>query len=78
MDILKCGNWDQETYAPEFTISMNGFRRREIPNIIVLASPYGKLKCLVETHIEMSIAIRNAIEEGKITPVRCWNPHAIA
>ena len=78
MDFLKGGNWNQEIYAPEFTISMNGFQRKKIPNIIVLASPYGKLKCLAETHIEMSIAIRKAIEEGKIIPARCWNPHAIA
>ena len=74
---LKGGNWDQETYAPNFAISTNGFRR-EIPNIIKLASPYGALKTLVETHIESSITICDAIKEGKIIPARCWNPHAIA
>jgi len=77
MDFLEGGSWDRETYAPGFIISMNGFSEKKIPNIIRLASPYGRLKSLAETQIAMSIAIRDAAKEGKIVPARCWDWRAI-
>lgn len=72
MRILEGGNWHERTYAGSLGFSMN--HREEIPNIVVLASPYGALKSIVET----SIATRDAIQKGEIIPTRCWNPHAIA
>ena len=77
MQILTGGNWTKEPYAPTFSLSM-GYRKEEIPNIIKLSTPYGALKSLVETQREISIATHKAIEEGKLIPARCWNPHAIA
>lgn len=58
---LKGGNWNEETYQPKFTISMNGFQRREIPNIIKLSTPFGRLKSMMET-----AAIISEIEEERV------------
>ena len=75
MLFLKGCNWDEETYAPSLKLSM-GYQE-EMPNILKLASPYGALKNLVETHIELSVVTRDAIKEGEITPARCWDWRAI-
>ena len=75
MLFLKGGNWDEGTYASSLKVSMK--YTEEMPNVLKLASPYGALKSLVKTHIELSIATREAIKEGKIIPLRCWDQRAI-
>ncbi len=57
--VLQGGNWYQETYAPTFKLSMNG--REEMPNILKLSTPYGRLKSIAET-----AAIISEIEEGRV------------
>ena len=57
--LLQGGNWDQEIYAPTFKLSMND--REEMPNILKLSTPYGRLKSIAET-----AAIISEIEEGRV------------
>ena len=75
MLFLKGGNWNEETYTSSLKLSMS--YTEQMPNILKLTSPYGALKSLVETHIELSIATRDALKGGKIIPMRCWDWRAI-
>ena len=62
--LQKGGRWNEGTYAPTFKLSMS--YHEEMPNILKLSTPFGRLKAMVETMAEFSEAEGEINKKGNI------------